>query len=222
MGSICQDFGEGLREKRTGIKGRMRVRRAPVRSKGEILMGEILDYLFPGEVYEQNFRPEWLEGLELDRHYPELNVAFEFQGDQHSAFVPRFHRSLNDLYTQRARDRKKRGLCTRKKIFLVTIKSSKLAIGLVASRIMHVVRCKTRRDWLQAEYLFDMAERYRKNQPGAKTLNKRCRGYRQERLEKFQSREWVKKSPKKVEAWLRKKRRSRRRQQVPPSRIRLF
>jgi hypothetical protein len=46
--------------------------------------------------------------LELDGYCPELGLAFEYQGAQHSEYVPFFHRNgIADYVAQRQRDAEK-------------------------------------------------------------------------------------------------------------------
>ena len=49
----------------------------------EQLAKTILDYYLRGFKALDNTRPIWTNGLEIDRFYPQLGVAIEFQGPQH-------------------------------------------------------------------------------------------------------------------------------------------
>ncbi|MBU1104954.1 hypothetical protein L6255_01940 [Candidatus Parcubacteria bacterium] len=49
----------------------------------EQLAKTILDYYLKGFKTLDNTRPLWTNGLEIDRYYPQLGVAIEFQGPQH-------------------------------------------------------------------------------------------------------------------------------------------
>jgi len=69
----------------------------------------------------QNYRPDWMEGLELDFYIEELNLAAEVQGDQHYRFVPHFHGSRDRFEEQQDRDAKKSLICRQKGIRLVEI-----------------------------------------------------------------------------------------------------
>lgn len=153
--------------------------REPARSKAEFLMGRSLDLLFPDEKHEDNYRPEWLEGLELDRFYPRLGVAFEFQGAQHFSFVSRFHRSSRDLRRQQKRDKKKLKLCTKKKIILIAIKTKRLTPGSLAHQIIRAV--KGFRNWPQAGPLITAAKSYDKEDPKVKQQIESCQMYRRQK-----------------------------------------
>lgn len=90
-------------------------------SRGEELLKRFLDILLPFD-HVDNYRPPWLGGLELDRYYPELLVAFEFQGDQHfrpTEFSP-------DASIVQSRDRLKRALCGERGIKLLTLEAADL------------------------------------------------------------------------------------------------
>ena len=53
-------------------------------------------------------RPDWLEHLELDGYCEELNLAFEYQGQQHYRYEPYFHRNgIEDFHIQQEHDERK-------------------------------------------------------------------------------------------------------------------
>src|SRR5437764_3415803 len=64
--------------------------------------------------------PKFLNGLRLDGYNEELQLAFEFNGKQHYALVPKhFHPNGQiDLDNQIKRDQKKRDLCKQEGICL--------------------------------------------------------------------------------------------------------
>lgn len=73
----------------------------------------------------QNYRPEWMEGLELDFYIEELGIAAEVQGEQHYSFVEFFHKNGDGFEKQQDRDYKKLSICREKKIKLIEIFTEK-------------------------------------------------------------------------------------------------
>ena len=65
------------------------IKRLIKNSTSEILMKRLLDEIFPGEKVQDNERYDWLRStitnskMELDRYYPDLKLAFEYDGEQH-------------------------------------------------------------------------------------------------------------------------------------------
>ena len=94
-------------------------------SFGQSLMNVLLDITL-GKVPDtwDNDRPSWLKGLELDRFYKTLKLAFEFQGEQH--------------YTnpdQRKRDQEKAALCKKHGVALRHLNASDLDPSLFAVKL---------------------------------------------------------------------------------------
>lgn len=78
---------------------------------GEGLMRQYLDRMLPFVRHEDNARPHWLRGYEIDRYYPGLYLGFEFQGDQHYQRGPRGYTLHYTEFTYSGdRDKVKRGL----------------------------------------------------------------------------------------------------------------
>ena len=59
--------------------------------------------------------------LELDGYNPMLNIAFEYNGEQHYKFTPFFHKSLDDFHEQLRHDQFKRDKCRSIGIRLIEI-----------------------------------------------------------------------------------------------------
>lgn len=79
------------------------------RSTGEFNTLQALKQLFPNHSF-QTIRPDWLINpetgarMEIDLCCPELGLAVEYDGEQHSRWVPDFQRSYADFMAQRRRD----------------------------------------------------------------------------------------------------------------------
>lgn len=105
-------------------------KRKPQKSKKEGIMQRELDKLLPDAEYIDNGYYSWMRSpkgapLQLDRYYPELKLAFEFNGRQHYEYNPYMHKDREAFeYLQRC-DRKKRRECKRHGIHLITIKYTK-------------------------------------------------------------------------------------------------
>lgn len=103
-------------------------------SKLERYLAKELYSRFGGLSIRQNYRPDWMEGLELDFYIEELKIAAEVQGAQHYNFVEFFHRTENGFNEQLKRDAKKSVICREKKITLIEIFTEKDA-DLFVSKI---------------------------------------------------------------------------------------
>lgn len=91
-------------------------------SYGQNLLKQYLNLLITNKILNINYRPDWLFGMELDIFYPELGLAFEFQGHQH--FAP--SESFGNCVDQKNRDKLKKKLCEDNQIILVVIDASEL------------------------------------------------------------------------------------------------
>lgn len=105
-------------------------RRNPQRSKKEGLMQQVLNKLLPNAEYIDNGYYSWLASprgatLQLDRYYPELKLAFEFNGRQHYEFNRYMHKDQKAFEYLQECDSKKRRECKRNGVTLITIKYNK-------------------------------------------------------------------------------------------------
>jgi hypothetical protein len=91
-----------------------------VRYEDKISYGQYLARRFLkrtlGHYFLENFRPFWLNGLELDYYYPRYQLGVEFNGDQHY-----FHTSFGSPDAQRRRDIIKKQLCKENNVRLVIL-----------------------------------------------------------------------------------------------------
>lgn len=97
-------------------------------SQIETAIGRLIQQQFPFQEIQRNIRPEWLvteqnERLELDFYLPELELAFEVQGEQHYHYIPYFHREPGDFEKQIARDKAKRRICAANNVCLIEVAS---------------------------------------------------------------------------------------------------
>lgn len=139
----------------------LKIQREEYRYFSEALMKKILDEIYPEEYNENNQRYEWLRSihskypLQLDRFYPELGLAFEYNGKGHYNFEAYVgtclsngnisEETLIDLRDKfqkyQANDRTKREICKKLNIKLVTIRyDDEISKELVIDRINKVLQ----------------------------------------------------------------------------------
>ena len=81
----------------------------------------IVSKLYPNKEIKKHYRPEWMEGLELDIFIPSMNLAFEYQGIQH--YEPIKHWGGEEkLIIQQEHDVRKVNICNKLGIKLIIIK----------------------------------------------------------------------------------------------------
>jgi len=113
----------------------LKIRRTGPPCVREKMMGDILDLIYPDEYHKDRNRYKWLTNpntkrrLELDRYYPNLKLAFEYNGKQH--YVPILFFAGGDeeqasykWQRQQERDQIKRNLCRQYGVTLITIRYS--------------------------------------------------------------------------------------------------
>lgn len=93
----------------------------PTVSLFEVLGKRLLDFYFGRLRKRDNYRPDWLKGLEIDRFYPEIKVAVEFQGIQHLRPTKQLEQTREQFFQQLEKDTLKRRLCEEQGITLVTL-----------------------------------------------------------------------------------------------------
>jgi hypothetical protein len=92
-------------------------------SKGETVCIDYISQLFNAKF--NKIRPKWLinnctgRSLELDGFYNK--IAIEYNGMQHYKFVPYFHKTYNEFKQQLYRDKLKKELCIRNKVYLLIV-----------------------------------------------------------------------------------------------------
>lgn len=101
----------------------------PVVSVFEILAKRLLNFYFKPLKKIDNYRPDWLAGLELDRFYPEIKVGIEFQGIQHFRPTEELGQTREQFSRQLEKDTLKRRLCEKGGVTLFTLGLSALTQG---------------------------------------------------------------------------------------------
>ena len=105
-------------------------------SYGQSLTRKYLENIIEAEFIE-NFRPPWLNGMELDFFYPKHNLAIEFNGDQH--YVPT---SMGCPKAQKQRDSRKRAICKAMGVKLVTITAADLISTRMRMKLKNARVCR--------------------------------------------------------------------------------
>lgn len=93
-------------------------------SYGQSLMRTLLTQQVDAQFVE-NYRPEWLDGMELDFYFEAIRMAIEFQGGQH--FTPCF--GWGAMNAQRNRDTRKKAICKGRGIRLIRIEATDLNLS---------------------------------------------------------------------------------------------
>lgn len=101
----------------------------------ETILYDIVRSLFPDKTVLRHYRPDFLQGLELDVFVEELKVGIEYQGIQH--FRPVKHwGGKKGLQKLKERDKKKREICKKLGIHLVYFRYDQgLSNDFVSARI---------------------------------------------------------------------------------------
>lgn len=126
---------------------------------GEAIMQEYLSLLIDSDQFTDNARPGFLvnpltgQRMELDRFYPQAQVAFEFHGAQHDRATKKF--SQEQVDAQRLRDLLKAGICLYAEIHLVIIRAADLSLQGMIKRIG---RSMPLRDLAGYDRLIDLLE----------------------------------------------------------------
>lgn len=133
-----------------GLRARISAIRRKVRGaqhRGQALLCEFLNATVALDECKDNASPDFLlnpytgELMELDRYYPAIAVAFEFNGDQH--YEETNLSTFEDTVKQVGRDAMKAFICKARGIQLVTIHPEDLTLKAVEQKIPE---CLPRRD----------------------------------------------------------------------------
>lgn len=98
-------------------------------SKCNINISEKICHAYFEYIFSKKFikiRPDWLKvdngyNLELDGFNDDLNLAFEYSGQQHYKFNNYFHKTNEDFLKQVKYDNIKKNICIKKNIILIVI-----------------------------------------------------------------------------------------------------
>jgi hypothetical protein len=99
-------------------------------SSHEALMIKLLNELLPNHIYIKNGYYSFLmspknQPMQLDVYFPDLKLAFEYQGRQHTHYSPYFFKSRKQFEYLKACDKLKKKLCKEAGITLICIDYTK-------------------------------------------------------------------------------------------------
>ena len=161
-------------------------------SYGERLLRQFLEVMIPDLDRKYNYRPPWLEGLELDIYFPQITFGVEFNGDQHYVVT-----DFGDPREQIRRDAKKRNLCQLRGVTLVTVN----AIDLEYTRLNRIIKKPVHRRmrelhigsaYIKTKFLSPIEKAHRQIENRGRTyklkeLNREATAYRKTLIEKYDS-----------------------------------
>ena len=149
---------------------------------GERIVRDIFEQMFSAPF--PRAKPRWLVNtrgnrMELDGYCRELNLAFEYHGEQHYKHGRFFHQGAKSLPKRRAADARKRRLCRSKGVLLIEVPftvSAKEMPTYIYRQIEDsgiAVHAKSPDEITVAEFL--LAEQLREMQALAKKHRGKCR-----------------------------------------------
>jgi hypothetical protein len=103
------------------LKERFQIQSMGGSSHAEITILKMVKELLPDLKIVHHFRPDWLNGLEIDIWIPDLNIGIEYQGEQHYHPIEIWGGDVG-LKDLQIRDARKKKLCKELGVKLIEIK----------------------------------------------------------------------------------------------------
>lgn len=91
-----------------------------------------------------DYRPTWMDGLELDIWMPFPGIAIEVHGEQHYYWIPSLQKTPYSFLRQKKNDSKKRKLCKQGKIRLFEVKAVVDGIRMLYAKMWRAGVCPRR------------------------------------------------------------------------------
>jgi len=119
-------------------------------SRGERICRGFFEKLF--DCHFPSYWPEWLRNsdgniMELDGYSDKLDIAFEYQGAQHTKFNTKFHKNKKAFEKRKEDDKRKLELCKKKGIKLIVVPTFKTMGESLATEFIYFIRdeCKKKK-----------------------------------------------------------------------------
>lgn len=108
----------------------------------ETTLANIIKVIYPNYKIRTHYRPQWLNGLELDIYVEELNLGIEYQGQQHYQVVEHWG-GEKQLEKQKEHDARKKRICHEKGVTLLTVNyDEQLTEYYIRKRLEEILACK--------------------------------------------------------------------------------
>jgi hypothetical protein len=106
------------------------------RSQSQFRLGELIRLVYGTNAMILEEFPVIGTRMSLDFYLPHHNIAFEFQGRQHTEYVHHFHRDQKTFDRQKARDKEKRRWCVLNEIDLVEVHDKNISTNDLKTLIL--------------------------------------------------------------------------------------
>lgn len=90
-------------------------------SQFQELVGRLIRRWAKHHHVQENYRPDWLKGLELDFYIDAFHTGIEIDGIQHYKFTPAIQSRKDDFHSQVGRDGAKELLCMKNGVRFIRI-----------------------------------------------------------------------------------------------------
>lgn len=104
------------------------------------LVERALHHYLPNEGMYSNFRPDWLQGMEIDVFIPRLKLGIEINGKQHYLWCPDLQPNVEDFLAQRRRDKLKNKILSRNGCILLIVRQKTHELGKLRHKLQRIFK----------------------------------------------------------------------------------